>query len=63
MNKFSKIIVISCIATILLFTAVVLLLCANDKSVPDSLIYSFFGVFGIELAALAGIKIKERSNE
>jgi hypothetical protein len=45
--------------TILLYTAVVLYFNWHGKFVPDSLTYSFFAAFSVELSALAGIRIKE----
>ena len=59
LNKFSKIIVAISILSILVYTSIVLYFSWYDKFIPDSLTYSFYGVFGIELSALAGIRIKE----
>jgi len=61
-GKFSKLIVIVSILTMLAYTATVLFFSWHDKFVPDSLTYSFFGAFAVELSALAGIKVKERQN-
>ncbi len=58
-KKFSKKIVVLSILTVIAYTGIVLYLSWHGRHVPDSLTYSFFGVFGIELSALAGIKIKE----
>ena len=58
-KKFSKRIVILSILSVLIYTAIVLYFSWYEHTVPDSLTYSFYGVFGIELGALAGIKIKE----
>jgi len=58
-KKFSKRIVMLSIMTILLYTAVVLYFNWHGKFVPDSLTYSFFAAFSVELSALAGIRIKE----
>lgn len=58
-HNFSKVIVVFSILTILTYTATVLYFAWNGKYVPDSLTYAFYGVFGVELSALAGIKIKE----
>lgn len=59
-SKFSKKIVIVSIITVLLYTGAVLYFVWHDKFVPDSLTYSFFAMFAVELSALAGIKIKDR---
>ena len=55
---FSKVIVIFCIATVLVFTTVVLYLSALMIPVPAAMIYTFMGFFGTEVIALAGIKVK-----
>ena len=59
---FSKVIVVFSILTILAYTAAVLWFTWLGLYVPDSLTYSFFGAFAIELSALAGIKIKEKAS-
>lgn len=59
-GKFSKWIVVVSILTILAYTGAVMYFVWHDKFVPDSLIYSFFAAFAVELSAMAGIKIKEK---
>ena len=60
-KKFSKTVVVFSILTILSFTISVLFLSWMMIPVPDSLIYAFFGFFGAEMLALAGIRGKEIS--
>jgi hypothetical protein len=59
-KKFSKKIVTVSILTVLAYTGAVLYFVWHDKFVPDSLTYSFFAMFAVELSALAGIRIKEK---
>ncbi len=59
-SKFSKFIVALSILSIWMYTATVIYCIWHGKVVPDSLTYSFYGVFGVELSVLAGIKIKEK---
>lgn len=61
-GKFSKWIVVLSILTMLAYTATALFFSWHDKFVPNSLTYSFFGAFAVELSAVAGIRIKERQN-
>lgn len=56
-GRFSKDIVILSFVTIILFTITVFVFTWFDKTVPDSLIYSFFGAMSVEFSALAGIKM------
>lgn len=49
---------ITAILNILWFTIVVLVLSAYDKTVPSELIVAWFSSWTVELALLAGIKIK-----
>jgi hypothetical protein len=58
-DDFSKRVVIFSIAAIMLYTAVVLFFTWHGKFVPDSLTYSYFGSFAVELSAIAGIKINK----
>ena len=51
---------ISAIVNLLWYCISVLILVANDKTVPDSLTVSWFSCWTVELALLAGIKIKEK---
>lgn len=60
MKKFSKFIVTLSILLIVTYTAAVLWFVWQGLYVPDSLTYSFFGAFAVELSAVAGIKIKEK---
>jgi hypothetical protein len=54
--RFSKIVVISMFLSIWIFTVAMAMIFALKGSVPDALIYSFFGWMGIEGGALALIK-------
>ena len=60
MKKFSKFIVTLSILILLAYTSAVLWFVWQGLYVPDSLTYSFFGAFAVELSAVAGIKIKEK---
>lgn len=51
--RFSKFIVVLSILTLLAYTIAVLVFYWHGKQVPDSLKYSFFGAFAVELSALA----------
>lgn len=55
--------VICSIANIMWFTLAVLALTWFDKMVPDSLIMAWFASWTTELALLAGIKIKGKSED
>ena len=57
--KFSKKIIILMFATMILFTAVMIVTFWRYQSVPDALIEPFFGFFGIEGGALGIIKVAE----
>lgn len=57
--KFSKKIIILMFATMILFTAVMIVTFWRYQSVPDALIEPFFGFFGIEGGALGIIKVSE----
>lgn len=50
--------VVAAIANIIWFTVVVLVMSYQEKTVPDSLIQAWFAAWTVELALLAGIKIK-----
>ena len=54
--------VIAAIANIVWYTVAVLVLSALDKMVPDSLTVAWFGAWTVELALLAGIKIKDKGD-
>ena len=57
MRKRTKFVICS-IANLTWFAVAVLILSAMDKTVPDSLITAWFAAWTVELAILAGIKIK-----
>ena len=61
--KFSKKIIILMFATMILFTAVMIVTFWRYQSVPDALIEPFFGFFGIEGGALGIIKVSEVVSE
>ena len=50
--------VIAAITNIIWYTIAVLILSAKDKMVPDALTVAWFGAWTVELALLAGIKVK-----
>ncbi len=50
--------VIAAMTNIIWYTIAVLILSAKDKVVPDALTVAWFGAWTVELALLAGIKIK-----
>ena len=51
---------ISAIVNLLWYCIAALVLVAHDKTVPDSLTVAWFSCWTVELALLAGIKIKEK---
>ena len=51
---------ISAIGNLLCYCVAALVLVAKDKTVPDSLTVAWFSCWTVELALLAGIKIKEK---
>lgn len=55
--------VICSVVNLTWFAVAVLVLSAFDKEVPDSLIVAWFAAWTFELAALAGIKIKDKKGE
>ena len=57
MKKRTKFVICS-IVNIIWFTIAVLVLSGFDKTVPDSLIVAWFTSWTVELALLAGIKVK-----
>ena len=57
MKKRTKFVICS-IVNIIWFTVAVLVLSGFDKTVPDSLIVAWFASWTVELALLAGIKVK-----
>lgn len=50
--------VIAAMFNIIWYTVVVLVLSYMDKTVPDALTVAWFGAWTVELALLAGIKLK-----
>lgn len=50
--------VIAAMVNIIWYTVVVLVLSYKDKTVPDALTVAWFGAWTVELALLAGIKVK-----
>lgn len=50
--------VIAAMINIIWYTIVVLILSAKDKTVPDALTVAWFSAWTVELALLAGIKVK-----
>lgn len=50
--------VIAAMTNIVWYTIAVLILSAKDKVVPDALTVAWFSAWTVELALLAGIKIK-----
>jgi len=62
-TDFSKTMVVFSILILLAYTAVHLFFSWHEKYIPDSLTYSVFTAFSIELSALAGIKITEKKGE
>ena len=57
MKKRTKFVIASMI-NIIWYTIAVLILSAKDKMVPDALTVAWFGAWTVELALLAGIKVK-----
>jgi hypothetical protein len=57
--KFSKKIVIFSMVTVLIFFTVAMYFVWHGRVVPDEIVRQFSRIFGIELSALAGIKIAE----
>lgn len=50
--------VIAAMVNIIWYTIVVLVLSYKDKTVPDALTVAWFSAWTVELALLAGIKVK-----
>jgi hypothetical protein len=55
--------VICSVINLIWFTLAVFVLTWFDKTVPDSLITAWFAAWTVELALLAGIKVKGKSEE
>ena len=64
MKKRTKFVIVAMI-NIIWYTIAVLILSAKDKTVPDALTVAWFSAWTVELALLAGLKIrgKEENNE
>ena len=52
--------VIAAVVNLIWYTVAVLVLSALDKPAPDSLTVAWFSAWTVELALLAGIKIKDK---
>lgn len=52
-NRFSKFVVLLSLFTLLGYTAAMFVFSWFGRTMPDSLTYSFFGAFSVELSALA----------
>lgn len=61
--KYNKALILLLITLAIGFVIMTWFLLWNDKLVPDALIYSWFSFIGIELGAMAGIKISEVKSE
>lgn len=57
--KFSKLVIVSVLAAVALFTAAMIFLYARCGGVPDTLIVSFFGFAGGEAGVLGLIKCND----
>lgn len=57
MKKRTKFVIVA-MGNIIWYTIAVLILSAKDKAVPDALTVAWFSAWTVELALLAGIKIK-----
>ena len=57
MKKRTKFVIAAMVNTIW-YTIAVLILSAKDKTVPDALTVAWFSAWTVELALLAGIKVK-----
>ncbi len=55
--------VIAAMANIIWYTVAVLILSAKDKTVPDALTVAWFGAWTVELALLAGLKVRGKEGE
>ena len=61
--KYNKALILLLITLAIGFVIMTWFLLWNDKLVPDALISSWFSFIGIELGAMAGIKISEVKSE
>jgi hypothetical protein len=62
-DDFSKQVVIFSFAVVLLFYAICFFFIWHERFIPDSMIYSFTSLFGVELGYIAGIKIKKQQTQ
>lgn len=62
MKKRDKYVILA-MGMIVAFTIAVLAINANDHEVSDSLIVGWFAAWTVELALLAGIKLKSKEDE
>ena len=60
LSRFSKIIIVTLLLTVFAFIITVFVFTWNEKAVPDSLIYSFFGMVTGEFGALGLVKTAEK---
>lgn len=61
--KFDKFVVLFCIGVILVFTCYVCYINSIGGEVSDILIEKVYDLFGVELIALAGLKVSKRAKE
>ena len=59
-DDFSKRVVIFSFVVVLLFYATCFYFIWHGRFIPDSMIYSFTSLFGVELGYVAGIKINKQ---
>ena len=62
-KKFSKVIIVSLLVAVALFTATMIVIFCFKDSVPDSLVAAFFAFCGGEAGILGFIKRGETKNE
>lgn len=55
--------VIAAMANIIWYTIAVLILSAKEKTVPDALTVAWFSAWTVELALLAGLKVRGKEGE
>ncbi len=54
---------IAAMVNLIWYTVAVLILCAFDKTVPDSLTTAWFAAWTVELGILYGIKIHDKKSQ
>lgn len=62
-GRFSKVILMVVVMTVLCYTVCVLAVSLCGGVVPDSLTYCFFGFFGTEVLSLVTIRVKKMQRE